>query len=127
MDAGDASGDASPFAPTSTVRNSGQWLAKNFDPSVRPAREHMRWAREHDRMRGGTAHLQYASMLKSAAEAPICLIVACDAGVKVIIAGQKVGQRCAPLAGETNTALGLFVIKPLLPDPGVHYSLGCWR
>jgi hypothetical protein len=37
-----------------------RWLTKNFDLSIRTAQDYMRWAREHDQMRGGAAH--YRSM-----------------------------------------------------------------
>jgi hypothetical protein len=40
----------------------GTWLSKNFGLSPRTAQDYMRWAREHDQMRGGAAHLPHTSM-----------------------------------------------------------------
>jgi len=38
------------------------WLTKNFDLSARTAQDYMRWAREHNQIRGGAADSPYRSM-----------------------------------------------------------------
>jgi Protein of unknown function (DUF3102) len=39
-----------------------RWLTKNFDLSIRTAQVYMRWAREHDQLRSGTAQMPYTSL-----------------------------------------------------------------
>jgi Protein of unknown function (DUF3102) len=39
-----------------------RWLTKNFDLSIRTAQEYMQWARKHEQLRAGGAHVPYLSL-----------------------------------------------------------------
>ena len=40
----------------------GRWLTKNFDLSIRTARDYMRWARQHNEFGTGGAEVPYTSL-----------------------------------------------------------------